>query len=94
MKIDKRRGTGRTTRQMESTPKNGVYVWVNGELSYPKQLAEKIDRMDLKIVAPNWLENGWRGVNLTGLTIDHAAWGSFGDEKLYTIQQAMMRVRS
>lgn len=71
---DGHRGTGRTTAQMEASPVNSVYVWVNHGLAYPRRLAERIGRTDLEIVGPDWLEDRWRGRRLSGLVIDHAAY--------------------
>lgn len=65
-------GRGRTHSQMQEAPQKAVFVWVNGLLDYPKLLAHKIGREDLEIVAPYWLEEHWRGRELTGLVIDHA----------------------
>lgn len=67
------RGEGTTTSQIISAPPRSVFVWVNGSLTYPKQLARKLGRLDLQIVGPRWLEYGWVGVRIPGLVIDHAA---------------------
>lgn len=69
----KERGDGATSRQMQDAPRDAVFVWCRGELSYPKQLARRLGREDLKIVGPSWLEEGWRGQRLSGLIVDHAA---------------------
>ena len=69
---DTLRGTGRTTAQMASAPHSAVFVWVGHDTYYPKKLASKIGREDLKIVGPDWLTRGWVGMELTGLVIDHA----------------------
>src|SRR5947207_1411596 len=67
------RGTGLTTRQMRSAPNGAIFVWVNGHLSYPRDIARHLGRSDLEIVAPSWLEgHHWRGRYLSGLVIDHA----------------------
>lgn len=74
MSDDAYRGTGRTTRQMQQAPIGAVYIWCNNLLDYPKRLADKLGRSDLKIVGTEWLENRrWRGVEISGLDIDHAA---------------------
>lgn len=67
------RGSGRTTKQMTEAPKGAVFVWCNGSLSYPIWLAHKLERRDLEIVTPQWL-NDYRyvGKQLKGLVIDHA----------------------
>jgi len=44
------RGTGRTKAQMMAAPYRAYYVWVNGDLSYPKTLASHVGRQDLRIV--------------------------------------------
>jgi len=72
-KKDSERGTGRTTEQIQRAPRGAVFVWCNGHLDYPQSLAFKLGRLDLRIVGPEWLEDAWRGCNLTGLVLDHAA---------------------
>ena len=68
------RGTGETTRQMEDAPRNAVFIWCTGHTGYPQMLARKIGREDLNIVTPDWLASDkWRGLELTGLVLDHAA---------------------
>jgi hypothetical protein len=68
------RGSGRTLRQMQLAPLHAVFVWCSPNLYYPIKLAHQIGRNDLRIVAPNWLaDNKWRGLELTGLVVDHAA---------------------
>jgi hypothetical protein len=69
------RGTGRTTKQMVSAPACAVFVWCNGMLSYPNQLAQFLGRKDLEIVGPSWLEmDSWRGRDRLAfhLVTDHA----------------------
>lgn len=68
------RGKGFTTKQMLHAPKNAVYVWCTGDLSYPKDLAKFLHREDLEIRGPSILGNGglWlRGRN-RDLVVDHA----------------------
>jgi hypothetical protein len=68
------RGSGRTARAMQGAPQGAVYVWVNGHLDYPKNLARKLGREDLKIVSPQWVEDRrWSGLTFPAIDIDHAA---------------------
>lgn len=69
------RGEGTTTGQMQNSPKGAVFVWVNHHLDYPRQLARKLKRDDLKIVSPEWLSDPmrWAGLELSALVLDHAA---------------------
>ncbi len=66
------RGSGRTTKQILEAPRGAFYVWVNHHLDYPKQLARKLCRDDLRIVSPSFLDGdqwyGWR----RPLRLDHA----------------------
>ena len=58
---------------MVNAPKHAVYIWVNNQTAYPRRLASMLDRKDLKIVGPDWLTLGvWRGMELTGVVLDHA----------------------
>lgn len=86
------RGNGETTRQMEEAPKGAVFIWCNGQTDYAVLLARKIDREDLQIVSPMWLEKRWLGVELTGVVVDHAA--RLTDRQWDGYQGALTRVRS
>ena len=86
------RREGTTTRQMEEAPKGAVFVWCNGHTDYPRLLARKIAREDLQIKAPIWLEDLWRGLELTGVVVDHAA--RLTDRQWDGFQGALTRVRS
>lgn len=64
--------SGSTTRQMEDAPQNAIFIWCNSDTYYPKRLAEKLGRKDLRIKSPDWLDYGWRGLYLSGVILDHA----------------------
>jgi hypothetical protein len=64
------RQSGRTTRQMQGAPKRSVFVWCNGQLDYPKSLAQRLGRSDLAIVGPSWLSSG-AGRRFPGVVLDH-----------------------
>lgn len=67
------RQTGRTTRQMQESPRGAVFVWCNGHLAYPRDLARRLGRTDLEIVSPGWLdERNMRGREFTAIVLDHA----------------------
>jgi hypothetical protein len=86
-------GTGRTTRQMLSAPKDSVYVWCNGQLNYPKRIAGEYGREDLEIVSPSFLRWSHRvqGRELSGLVIDHACY--LAKEEIEGLDIALSRVR-
>ena len=90
---DKKRGTGRTTKQMQDSPLGSIFIWHHSDLTYPKELSKNIGRSDLKIVSPNWLLTGWRGVHLSGLVVDHFAYKIFTEEMLRLVEQALLRVK-
>ena len=88
---DHNRGTGRTTHSMRNAPVGSVYVWVNGILDYPRELAKKIHRDDLLIVSPDWLsDQRWVGLRLSGITVDHAA--TLTDRQWHGWEGAITRV--
>ena len=66
------RQSGRTTELMKEAPPGSVYVWVNHHLDYPLALAQALGRGDLQIVSPSWLDYRWRGLQISGLVLDHA----------------------
>jgi hypothetical protein len=76
MRIDAKRGTGRTTRQLQEAPQGAVFICVGGREGnmYTRGLCEKVGRQDLRIVPPAWLEHRerWIGMRLTGVIVDHA----------------------
>jgi hypothetical protein len=72
--MDAVRGSGRTTRQMQEAPYRAYYIWVNGYLSYPKNLAAHLGRQDLKIMSPGSINRGRNllGIPRSRIVIDHA----------------------
>lgn len=67
------RGCGKTRQQLLDAPKGAVYVWPDGNTSYPTELAKKLGREDLRIVSPMWLTSGaWRGRRFSAIITDHA----------------------
>jgi hypothetical protein len=86
------RGTGRTARQMKAAPIGAVFVWCNDRLDYPKTLARAhwVNRPDLLIVGPQWLERGWIGQRFSGIVIDHAT--HLGERSLDLLNTAMTRI--
>ena len=67
------RQSGRTTRQMQRAKKGAVYVWVNGHIGYPKNLAQTLGRDDLEIKPRSWLRaHNMYGRWFSEVVIDHA----------------------
>ena len=84
------RGSGRTTRAMLAAPKGAYYIWCGGSLDYPRELARKLGREDLKIVGPDWLTaRRYQGLTGLQLRVDHyapltdAQWQEWLHAKLY-----------
>ena len=90
---NKKRGAGRTTKQMQAAAKNSVFVWHHHSTEYPKELAKKIGRTDLKIVSSGWLWYGWQGKELSGLVIDHYVFEIANRQMTELIQEALLRVK-
>lgn len=68
------RGSGSTTRQIKSAPMGAVFVWVNGDLHYPRRLAESLGRTDLRMSSPRSVGSGaLRGLRVPEVIVDHAA---------------------
>lgn len=67
------RGSGKTTEQMQSAPEGAVYIWLSDNLWYPRDLAKRLRRSDLKIKGISVLD----GCELRGMRVpiivDHAA---------------------
>lgn len=84
------RRTGETTRQLTDAKLNAIFVWCNHYLEYPKDLARKLGREDIKIVAPSYIcGQHFRGLEISELVLDHACFdtipakSSFWDELDY-----------
>lgn len=81
------RGTGRTTNQILYAPLNSVFVWCNERIDYPKDLARKLGRNDLKIVGTSILDH--EGQRLRGITndviLDHAT--ELNDEQYFAYRR-------
>jgi len=78
---------------MQVAPEKAVFVWVNHQLSYPKSLAEKLNRDDLEIVSPDWLsDHRWAGRAFSGIVLDHAAaltdkqWKAFHEVRRFRVR--------
>lgn len=66
------RGTGRTTLQLKTAPRNAVFVWCMYDLLYPIQLAKDLGREDLQIVNPYWITmNKYKGQQYSAIVLDH-----------------------
>lgn len=68
------RTNGKTLNMMMNAPKNSIYVWCNSYLEYPRALAIKIGRGDLRIVGPSFIypTQRYRGVSPGRITFDHS----------------------
>jgi hypothetical protein len=86
---DQDRGTGRTTRQMQTAPQGAAFVWSCGMLGYPKALARHLGRADLSILPASDFEGGQqRGRTFSAVVVDHAV-GDLTDEQWREIIYAM-----
>jgi len=78
---------------MLDAPRGTVFVWVNHHLDYPRSLARHLDREDLTIVSPGWLEyeGNWVGRTLVGLRVDPDA--RLTDAQWEGLHRARLRIR-
>lgn len=65
------RGSGRTTRQMQRAPKDAFYI-VPGVREYYRDLADKMDRRDLRIHGQVVLDSHYLNGYTVTVVIDHA----------------------
>lgn len=85
---DRDRGTGRTTQQMKDAAHGAFFIWHTVDLHYPKEIAKRIDRSDLRIIAVGHLGRGCyplRGVNAP-VVIDHWCRQTINAETLAEIE--------
>jgi hypothetical protein len=86
------RGDETTTKQMKEAKKDAVFVWLNHNLDYPRHLARSLNREDLKIVSPSWLEDRrFVGLNITDIILDHAFIPDLKTFKMF--KEALSRIR-
>lgn len=72
--VDTKRGTGRTTKQIEQAPPNAYFVWCCGDTYYAKMLCRKLGRSDITCIAPQALDNmAWALSRAKPMVADHAA---------------------
>lgn len=67
------RQTGITSQQMRAAEQRALYVWPNGNLYYPQQLARHLGRSDLRIVTLSTLYDLRHFSERILIVIDHAA---------------------
>jgi len=65
------RGTGRTMQALRTAPRGAIYVWVNDHFTYPRELAKRLGRDDLRIVSPDFFLQQYRGTDRP-VWVDHA----------------------
>ena len=83
--------TGTTTAQIKQAQQGAVFIWVNADIRYPKQLARQLGRDDLQIVSPSWLDSyRWQGKTFPWIEVDHAAKLTVHQREL--LQDALCRV--
>lgn len=67
------RGSGTTSKQMKEAPIDALYIWCNHDLFYPRELATRLGRLDLRIERPSFLSgDAWRRLYFTDIVVDHA----------------------
>ena len=69
------RGTGRTTTQIKNALIGAVYIWpVYASINYPKEIARRLGRDDLRVVPLSWLHtDGYLKIEYSEIVLDHAA---------------------
>lgn len=77
------RQTGRTSRQMKDAPQGAVYVWCNNVLRYPKDLANRLGRTDLKVISLDGLEEAIIGTR-NHVVVDHFA--NLSERQIHALQ--------
>lgn len=73
MNGDPGRRIGWTTAQIAGAPQGAFFVWpVLATSDYPKLIAEKLGRTDLRIIAPYFLPNLVGRDDIPAVVVDHA----------------------
>jgi|SRR6056297_997165 len=94
--MDTERNTGRTTKQIKDAPNGAVFVAPSTRLvDYCFSIAKSVGREDVKVVSPQWLENGsWRGLRFPDVIMDHHAPCVMTERQLDAYRYAKMRCES
>jgi hypothetical protein len=59
---------------MKYAPLGVAFIWIGDHLSYPRDLARSIGRLDIKVFGPSALFDGsLRGRRWPAIVLDHAA---------------------
>lgn len=86
------RGSGRTRAQMLVAPNNAVFIWCSDHVDYPKALAHKLLRADLKVVPLSWLDWPPGDKNITGVVVDH--WTYMSPLRQINLDRVLATVRA
>jgi hypothetical protein len=77
---------------MQAAPQGAVFIWCNSHIEYPKALARKIGRQDLRVERLSWLAyRNVAGLRVTGVVVDHAA--KMDSEGLAALEYLRTRIR-
>ena len=68
------RQTGQTTSQINAAPHGAVFIWVTGDVNYPRAIAQRLGRADLEFATPSFLECGRAFGSTKKDCVDHAFW--------------------
>lgn len=66
------RQSGRTTRTILNAPQNAIMVWPREEVGYARSLARFLNREDIEIVGPSFIENQRYRAGNRPVVFDHA----------------------
>ena len=72
--MDSVRQTGRTTQQMLKAPNGAYYIWCNSITTYPRSLALRLNRWDLRVLPLSVLDRMefFCGLRNVSIVLDHA----------------------
>lgn len=87
------RRTGRTWRQIETAPIGAIFIWPFSRLDYPKDIAAKLGRSDIKIFSTDQLNepNALRGF-VAEIIVDHSVWLSAKHQAVITEYELCRRL--
>jgi hypothetical protein len=95
LQITETRGTGVTHSQLENCPKGSIFIWCTNDTWYPKRLAAKIDRGDIRVERASILDgNDWQkylGMELPAVITDHAL--QMNSERFRNLKNLESRIR-
>ena len=67
------RGTGTTTQQIQSAPRNSLFIWCTDDVNYIRDKCDKLERKDITVAPVSTLDDPahYCGARFSAVVVDH-----------------------